>query len=112
MEKKKTNPAVQEWGRYMKTKMFFARIIGIIFCAVCIAALALLYLKVFTSYWTPVLMITFSMAFIFVANSFLQNVKRGKTWQTVNLVLGLICFVAVITFIVIAYVRGELVFGF
>ena len=105
MADKKQSAPVSEWGRYMKSKLVFARLAGLLSCLICAAALVLLYFKIVDK-WMCIILVTFSMAGIFISNSFLQNVKRGRAWQIVNLVISLVCYVAVITFITIAFMEG------
>ncbi|MBQ8444750.1 MAG: hypothetical protein IJX25_05310 [Clostridia bacterium] len=111
MENRRPSAPVREWGRYMKSKLAFARLAGLFFCLVCAGSLALLYFKIFDQ-WMCIIMVSFSMACIFIANSFLQSVKTGRTWQVVNLILSAICYVAVITFVTIGFIEGSISFGF
>lgn len=111
MDKNKQTAPIKEFGRYMKTKMFFARIMGLIFCLVCAGALALLYFKIVDK-WTIIVIITFAMACIFMSNSFLQTVKAGRGWQVFNLLLAFVCYAAVITFVTIGILEGTIKIGF
>lgn len=112
MAKKNVSPAVRAWGKYMKGKLVFARLMGLIFCLVCAGTLALLYFNVFDTPWIPMIMIAFSMACIFISNSFLQGTRKGKSWQAVNLGFSIVCYLAVITFVVLGFVDGSISFGF
>jgi len=111
MANKKQSAPLKEYGRYMKSKMFFARIMGLIFCLVCAGALTLLYFKIFDR-WMTMVVIAFSMACIFIANSFLQTVKVGRAWQVVNLLLAFVCYAAVITFVTMGFIEGTISIGF
>ncbi|MBE7074197.1 MAG: hypothetical protein E7379_03815 [Clostridiales bacterium] len=107
MENKKVSGPVQEWGRYMKSKMRFARFMGFLFCLVVLGALALLYFEMLDR-WTCMILLCFSMATIFMSNSYLQGIKVGKRWQVVNLILAFVFYIAVITLVTLAIVEGSL----
>lgn len=108
------NTELQKVAKYMKRSLVFSRLMGLIFCLICAGALALMYFKVFDQ-WMCMIVVSFSMAGIFICNSYLQSIKsakNGRTWQVVNLLLAFLCYCAVITFVTIAFVNGSLKFGF
>lgn len=111
MENKKVSAPMQAWGKHMKGKMVFARLMGFISCLACVGALALLYFKLLDR-WTCMVLISFAMATIFIANSYLQSVKTGRTWQVVNLVISFVFYAAVITFVTIGFVEGTITLWF
>ena len=111
MEKKNTSPELKEIARYMKRNLVYSRIMGVLFCLLCAAALAFLYFKVFDP-WTCMMVVSFALAGIFISNAQLQGIKVGRRWQVVNLVIAFVCYAAVIVFVVIGFVNGTIRFGF
>lgn len=109
--RRKGNSEMQQMAKFMKRQLVFSRIIGVLFCLLCAGTLALMYFEIF-DHWTCMMIISFSLAGIFISNSYLQGIKTGKKWQVLNMVLAFICYCAVIVFVVIGFVQGTIKFGF
>ncbi|MBO5394792.1 MAG: hypothetical protein J6A28_02680 [Clostridia bacterium] len=108
------NSQLKDVAKYMRRSLIVSRIMGLLFCLVCAGALTLMYFKIFDQ-WMCMIVVSFSMAGIFICNSYLQSikcVKNGRTWQIVNLILAFLCYCAVIVFVVICFVNGSLKFWF
>ena len=107
MEEQKQSAPIRAYNKYLKSKLFFSRIMGLIFCLICAGALTLMYFKILDK-WITMVVIAFAMACIFIANSFLQNVKAGRKWQVINLILALVCYAGVVTFVTLGFIEGTI----
>ena len=113
MEKKKTNPGVQEWGDWLKRKLIYSRILGVICSLLCAGAMVLLYFKIGNfNNWMCTIVICFSMAGVFMANSNIQAVRSGRKWQVVNMLLALLCYAAVVVLVTISMLNGFIALSF
>lgn len=108
---KNMNNELQQVAKYMKRQLVFSRIIGTLFCLMCAATLALMYFEIF-DHWTCMMIISFSLAGVFISNSYLQGIKSSRKWQVTNLIVSFVCYGAVIVFVVIGFVQGTIKFGF
>ena len=107
---KNTSPEIRELAKYMKRQLVFSRIIGLLFCLSCAGALALMYIG-YLDEWTSMVVVSFSLAAIFMANSYLQGIKSSKKWQMTNMVLAIFCYCAVVVFVVLGFTQGTIKFG-
>ena len=98
---------MQERAAYLKRKMRMSRMIGIMCCLLAIAAIVTYYLKTMNE-WISVIIIAYSAATIFTANSFIQDIRVGNPWQRVNAVCAILIYLLTVFLIVWGFVYGEL----
>lgn len=92
---------------YLKRKMMFARILGIIACLVALAGIVLRYLNLFNT-WLCLILISYCLGIIFTFNSNLQNVKVGNPWQRINSICAVVMYMLVAFLIIYGFVEGIL----
>ena len=102
---------LQAQAQFFKRKMIVSRILGIFCCLMVIAGLAVYYLKLFNE-WFCAIIICYSIATIFIANSFLQDIKVGNPWQRINGFCGILLYLFTIFLIVWGFVNGNLTVQF
>ncbi len=96
---------------YLKRKMMFARIFGILTCLIAIAGIVLKYLAIIDE-WLCIMSIAYCLGMIFTYNSNLQNVKVGNPWQRINSICAILMYILVVFIIVYGFTSGELVVQF
>ena len=104
------NP-MKEYAYFLKRKMMMSRIVGLLCCVLALASLVLYYFNLFNS-WLNLITISYSVATIFTANSFLQDVKVGSPWQRVNAGCSIILYLFTVFLIVYGFIIGALTVGF
>lgn len=104
--KAKSNP-VKEYGSFLKRKMIMSRIVGILCCLLAIASIFTYYFKVINE-WISLINISYSIATIFTANSFLQDIKVGTPWQRINGICSVLLYLFSVFLIVWGFVYGQL----
>lgn len=92
---------------FYKRKMRMSRVAGILCCLVVIASLVAYYLK-YMNQWLSIINISYCVATIFIANSFLQDIKVGNPWQRVNAACGILLYLFTGFLIVWGFMDGQL----
>jgi len=101
----------QSQAAFYKRKMRMSRIAGILCCLLAIASIVVYYLK-YMNEWLNIITIAYSIATVFVANSFLQDIKVGNPWQRVNAVCGILLYIFTAFLIAWGFITGQLVTQF
>ncbi len=102
-----SNSPYKTYGAFLRRKMIFARIMGILACAIAIASIVLMYYKMLSE-WLCVIMIGYGMATAFSSNSFLQDIKIGNPWQRINMACAVFFYFGVFFLIIYGFVTGNL----
>ena len=93
------HPQVQKWGDYLKRRLKMSRVMGILYCILCALSIVGLYFEEYLPFMNGfmcAMMIFFSIGGIFLQNATLQDIKRGKKHQIINIVFSIICFTIVV----------------
>ncbi len=98
---------VQKEASYLRKKMIASRLTGIFTCLLALASVAVYYLKSINE-WLCIIALAYCLGTIFVANSFIQDVKVGNPWQRVNGVCAIVFFILVVFLIVYGFVTHQL----
>lgn len=94
---------MNDYSKVLKKRMIWARLIGILGCAIAIACIVLYaYHHGETQWqWLCLILMTYSLGTIFLQNCNLQTVKVGNPWQRVNGICSVLLYavdVAIITY--------------
>ena len=92
---------------YLKRKMMFARILGILACLVALTGIVIRYLNLFNS-WLCLILISYCLGIIFTFNSNLQNLRVGNPWQKINSFCAVIMYILVAFLIIYGFIEGIL----
>jgi hypothetical protein len=101
------NSVFKNYNAFLRRKMIFARIMGILACGVAIASIVLMYYKLLSE-WLCIIMIGYGMATAFSSNSFLQDIKIGNPWQRINMICAVFFYLVVFFLIIYGFVTGNL----
>ena len=77
MKNVSTAPQVQQWGKFLKRKLIYSKLLGVTYCLICALAMVGLYFDFLNDYMCMI-MIFFSIAAIFIANSSIQGIRYSK----------------------------------
>lgn len=105
--KSKQKKHLQSQAAFLRRKMRLSRAIGILCCMFAIACIILYYLKTISE-WLCIINIAYCAGTIFVANSFLQDIKVGNPWQRINAICGILMYAFSIFLIVWGFKEGLL----
>lgn len=109
MAKTKTNNYAKQYAGFLKRKMIMSRFIGILCCLIAIVGIVIYFLKLWTDrQWLIMITISYCMATVFTANSFLQDIKVGNPWQRVNGFCSVVLYLFAVFLIVFGFVDGQL----
>lgn len=109
--KSKQKKFMQEQASFMKRKMRLSRSLGLLCCLFAIACIILYYTKTINE-WICLINIAYCAGTIFVANSFLQDIRVGNPWQRINGICGVLLYAFSVFLIIWGFKQGLLALKF